>query len=273
MRLRPASPAFGELRYGKRIVAAAAVGAAALTGCATPTSAEQAPPAATAAPAPAPKPKAPETAKAPEKYPTHHNITATVFFLGEGESADNAYITNEETAWDSNPMKRFGGVDKINALRDGNSVITSFTPKHNPYYIALPASEFTETGPVPGARAKSPWAAEAAGMSDEESLFKGRWVRVERDGYKPVYAQWLDVGPDSADVPQDYGYVFGDDSQKPSNTFNLKAGIDLSPAAAGRLGFNDGGEQVSWSFVDRSDVPADDPALLYAPIDNRTHWE
>ena len=206
-----------------------------------------------------------------EKYPSH-TVMATIFGVDEEASADNAGISNQVTAWDSNPAKRFGGVDDLNN-RTKEGLPVDFTPKHNPYYFALPADEFNENGLIPGAREASPWNGEKVGSN--ESLFKSRWIKITREGIEePVYAQWLDTGPsDNPDETRDYSYVFGGSSATPQNTFGLKAGIDLSPAAAHVLGFSvkEGGAAVTWQFVDAEDVP-DGPWKDYPPIDNKTYW-
>lgn len=195
-----------------------------------------------------------------ERYPMHE-VTATIYYIGERESADNDYISNVPSAWDSDAAARFGGIDTPEGKLTRN-----FEPKHNPFYFALPASEFNEDGLIPGAREKSPWANES--VSDDESLFKGRWIKVKR-GEKTIYAQWHDVGPN---VKDDYGYVFG--TGEPKNTFKLKAGLDLSPDAAEALEFDyeKGGAKVTWQFVNEAQVPYG-AWKDFPPIDNKTYWE
>lgn len=209
----------------------------------------------------------------PEKYPIHKDITATIFWIGEPADESNDHISNVPTAWDTHADRRFGGFDGpahpngsiLDVPRNEHGIITSFKPDHNPYYFALPAAEFTGGPPLAQARASSPWANET--VSEGESLFKGRWAKIASED-QTIYAQWLDVGPNETD---DYPYVFGDGSQLPTNTYGLGAGIDLSPAAAISLGFNDGGHKVSWQFVDEVDVP-DGPWRQHEAIDNKTYW-
>jgi hypothetical protein len=211
----------------------------------------------------------PEVKKS-RQYPLHTEIMATVFHIGEEASAANANISNIPTSWDKNSVQRFGGVDDPSRrLKDGGPV--GFKPKHNTYYFALPANEFDENEPIEGAHEASPWADET--IDEGESLFKGRWIEVERGGTS-IYAQWVDCGPsDDPNGIRDYEYVFGDDDARPKNTFGLKAGLDLSPAAANALGFGieEGGAKVSWRFVEPADVP-DGPWKDYPPIDNQTFW-
>lgn len=217
------------------------------------------------------------TTRTPEaaKYPAH-NVVATVFYIGEEASDQNAGIDNISTEWESHAPTQFGGVDDPQArTADG---LPRKVPKENPFYFALPASEFDDNGPIKGAREASPWAAEASRLpqDDSQSLFKGRWVEVNRVGSnEKTYGQWLDTGPgDDAEAVRDYGYVFGDGEQRPRNQYGLKAGIDLSPTMAAQLGFDieSGSAEVTWHFVDDEDVP-DGPWNKYPAIDNKTHWE
>jgi hypothetical protein len=177
----------------------------------------------------------------------------TVPFFDEVMGEDNDFIS----AWDSNTAKSFCGIDSPKG-RD-------FTPKHNSFYFALPAKEFTEDGIVKGAREASPWANEISSLGEDESLFKGRWVRLESEG-REAYAQWHNVGPSQED---DYAYVFG--TKEPANTFGEQAGIDLSPDAANTLAI-DGSGAVTWNFVKDSEVP-EGPWSQHPPIDNKTLWE
>jgi hypothetical protein len=212
----------------------------------------------------------------PAKLNTVHTaITATLFWIGEPADDSNKQISNVPTAWDEDTILRYGGADgttKPDGLatdvpRDKNGIVTGFKPLFNPYYFALPATEYGNDGQVvEQARLRSPWAEEP--IADGYSRFKGRWIKVT-SGSKVIYAQWLDVGPNEE---QDYDYVFGDGSQRPKNTFGLKAGLDLSPAAAITLGFNDGSKQVSWQFVDAGSVP-DGPWKQYPAIDNKIYWQ
>lgn len=207
----------------------------------------------------------PEAGPQAEKYIAHKDITATVYWIGEGETADSGYIANKESAWSSNAVQDFGGVDSPEGR--------NFTPEHNPFYIALPAAEFDENGVQPGAYESSPWKDEVSTTESGESLFKGRWVKImSKDTGVTVYAQWQDIGPCASEQPEcvtDYGYVFG--TQKPINTFGQKAGIDVSPSVAAALGdMMDGSATVTWEFTDK--VP-NGPWTEFPALDNRTHWE
>lgn len=194
------------------------------------------------------------------EYPWHRDIVATVFWVGEGATVDNDFITNAESAWVTDWAGEFGGIDDPdNRNPDNPNYPAGFIPKQNPFYFALPAAEYDENGLIPGAREASPWGDESPSNG---SLFKNRWVEVVRrlpDGkdYR-CYAQWEDVGPAGQDGSvQQYDYVFG--TGEVDNTFGLGAGIDLSPACAINLGMdknvsNQSGV-VDWRFIDLEDVP------------------
>lgn len=208
------------------------------------------------------------------KYPKH-KVVATVFYVGEPASGANAGIDNISTEWETDARDCFGGLDDPwKRTPDG---LPHFAPKENPFYLALPASEVDDNGPIKGAREASPWASEAKNLPDDDSqsLFKGRWVEVSSvNGGRKVYGQWLDTGPgDNPEAVRDYNYVFGDGSQQPKNQYGLKAGIDLSPAMAFQLGFGikEGSAEVVWRFVDQTDVP-DGLWTKYPAITPATHW-
>jgi hypothetical protein len=80
-------------------------------------------------------------------------------------------------------------------------------------------------------------------------LTRNRWIEVRYKG-KSCYAQWQDVGPHGED---DFDWVFGS-AAKPKNRNGMKAGLDISPAAAQYLGIKDSAH-TEWRFVDAADVP------------------
>ena len=84
---------------------------------------------------------------------------------------------------------------------------------------------------------------------------KNRWVKIRMNG-KECYGQIEDAGPGQY---EDKAYVFGNDDARPKNKEFNGAGMDVSPALNGCLGFKelDGeDDKVDWQFVDRKDVPA-----------------
>jgi|GEM_PF-459838 hypothetical protein len=183
-------------------------------------------------------------------YPIHKEITATMFWAGEGADSENAYISNAPSAWDKRWATNYGGMDDPDD-RAGYQP-ASFTPAENPFYFALPYNDIGRNGyRKEDADSIVPWYYENQDYVLNNkilSVCKNRWIRV-RKGKKIVYAQWEDVGPFRDD---DYDYVFGD--SPPSNGRNNRAGLDLSPAAADYLELNDIAE-VEWRFVDAKSVP------------------
>ncbi|MDD2871629.1 MAG: hypothetical protein PHS49_06610 [Candidatus Gracilibacteria bacterium] len=161
-------------------------------------------------------------------YYTHSNISASVFWVGEGADASNAYISNAMSAWDGKWEQHF---------KEGSE---------NLFYVALPYNDFDENGNRRTNAKNIPWYDN--NIKSNESVVKNRWIKVEFNG-KTAYGQWEDVGPL---LENDFDYVFG--TGKPKNTFGLKAGIDLSPELANEIGL-DGSGNVNWSFVDESCVP------------------
>lgn len=174
--------------------------------------------------------------------PVRKSVMTTVFWVGEGSTAENGYISNVQSYWDEYWGESFGGVDDPED-RCGYAPC-AFTPKENPFYIALPYTEFNKTGTAYKESAKSiPWFGK-----DNLPLLKNRWVEVVYRG-KTCYGQWQDVGPFLED---DFAYVFG--TEKPRNTFGVRAGLDISPALWDCLGMQDNAF-TSWRFVDAEEVP------------------
>jgi hypothetical protein len=175
-------------------------------------------------------------------YRLHENITATVFWAGEGADSSNDYIHNRASAWMSDWVTAYGGIDDPEK-RCGYRPC-GFTPKENPFYFALPFNDYNENGLRPEADLqKIPWY--TGSIPENTSIIKNRWIEV-RYGDRVAYAQWEDVGPFGED---DASYVFG--TARPAEP---RAGLDLSPALANYLRL-DGRGVVSWRFVESGDVP------------------
>jgi hypothetical protein len=177
--------------------------------------------------------------------PVHTGITATVFWVGEAATAENAYIPNNASAWDSQWQSHFGGVDTPENRQKDGKWPAGFTPKENPFYAALPYKEFDENGTVRPDAARIPWYSATEPPHKGHSILKNHWVKVAYGG-RVAYTQWEDVGPMNID---DSSYVFGTSPPK----FAL-SGIDLSPATAHYLGI-DGKAVVSWQFADETAIP------------------
>lgn len=187
----------------------------------------------------------------PTTHPTHTNITATVFWVGEpignGSSENNAV-----SAWDDAWQKHFGCFD--NPEKRTGYFPTGCTPKENPFYLDLPYNDFTNDGDrKPTALQIVPWAKEKA-WGENESLMKNRWVKITK-GSETCYGQLQDAGPYEYD---DARYVFGTKDERPKSTEANNAGMDVSPALRDCLkfeGINNDENTVSWQFVKERDVP------------------
>jgi hypothetical protein len=172
------------------------------------------------------------------------NIVATTFWIGEPTSSGGP--SNTGSAWDSGWMAHYGGSDsptqRVDFLPNG------FTPRQNPFYIALPYSDVSHGHTKPEAARIIPWY-KSSFSQNGRSILKDRWVAIRR-GARICYAQWEDAGPFRTDHWQ---YVFG--NERPLSNQNHDAGIDLSPAVRDFLNIG-GMDAVDWKFVEFSDVPA-----------------
>ncbi len=166
----------------------------------------------------------------------------TVFWVGEGATPDSGYIDNYGSYWDANWMKHFGGVDTPHKRKGYHPA--RFTPKQNPFYVALPFAEVDEDGKLKPIAKKIP----GFGVT-KEPLTRNRWVEIRYRG-KSCFAQWQDVGPSETG---DFDWVFGS-AKKPKNRQGLKAGLDISPATAQYLGIEDS-DRTEWRFVEAANVP------------------
>lgn len=176
-------------------------------------------------------------------YPAHHDITATVFWVGESADPSNKFIHNRSSAWVEDWVGAYSGVDDP-SNRCGHRPC-GFIPKENPFYFALPYNDLDENGTRKETAKNVPWY-DTVQKTEGESILKNRWVKIAHDDIT-AYAQWEDVGPFGED---DFEYVFGD-----KQPMAPEAGIDLSPATAALLQVN-GRSNVAWQFVNESDVPA-----------------
>ncbi|HET8575124.1 MAG TPA: hypothetical protein VFM02_03065 [Candidatus Paceibacterota bacterium] len=176
----------------------------------------------------------------------YKKATTTVFWVGEGATSDNDYISNTESAWDEHWAEHYGGVDSPNN-RCG-SFPCGFVPKENPFYAALPYDDWDDNGDQRPNAKLIPWY--SPDFPKDHSLMKNHWIEI-RQGQYTCYAQIEDVGPYEEN---DFGYVFGN-NPTPKNQIDLKAGLDVSPAVRDCLHIQDGSAQTYWRFVDANDVP------------------
>lgn len=200
-------------------------------------------------------PTLPPTTTAPStfSYPWHDNVLATQFFIGENGLKGT-------TAWDCHAVTHYGGVDSPFGRKN---YLPTFTPKENPFYLALP---YTDIGDAGAHKKDIPWYDAKLDTGENYSFVKNRWVQVKR-GDKVCYGQWEDsLTPDILDPttgkrigygkPNHFDYVFG---SAPAT----HPGIDVSPALSDCLGMDDPSDTqfghsdglVSWKFVSDTEVP------------------
>ena len=180
------------------------------------------------------------------QYSWKTNIVTTTFWVGEKPTANNP-VPNLASSWDANWTKNYGGYDDPNPERRRDSIPLNFTPRQNPFYVALPYNDKAREGHRPEAQTVVPWFKEAY-QGPGISTCKGRWIAI-RKGTKTVYAQWEDAGPFRTDHWQ---YVFG--NERPKANLNKGAGLDVSPAVRDSLGMQDT-DVTDWKFVEFKDVP------------------
>lgn len=180
------------------------------------------------------------------RYPWKRQIVTTVFWVGEHPSANNP-VPNYKSSWDASWAKNFGGYDDPDPARRRNFLPVRFTPRQNPFYVALPYNDVTRGTTKPESRRVIPWFKQAFERPGK-SVCKGRWIAIKR-GNRICYAQWEDCGPFRTDHWQ---YVFGNERPRPN--LNQGAGLDISPAVRDYLGM--GNKDVcDWKFVEARDVP------------------
>ena len=181
------------------------------------------------------------------KYPWHLGTTATIFWVGEKPTPRNP-TPNNKSSWDVNWQKNYGGYDNPDPLARNGYLPKAFTPKLNPFYIALPYNDvISHRAHKPEASKVIPWF-KRYNPSPGKTVCRGRWVEMARNG-KVCYAQWEDCGPFST---TNWEFVFK--NKKPKNEKNSGAGIDVSPAVRDYFGLKSG-EKLHWRFVEFVDVP------------------
>jgi hypothetical protein len=182
-----------------------------------------------------------------DRYPWKKGIVTTTFWVGERPTKNNP-VPNHMSSWDMDWAKNYGGTDTPDAAQRVNFIPAKFTPKQNPFYVALPYNDLTRNGYKPEASKVIPWFKEGPQEGSKKSVCKGRWIAVKFKD-RVVYAQWEDAGPFRTDHHE---YVFGNERPKPN--LNKGAGLDVSPAVRDYLGMNDT-DVTDWKFVDFDEVP------------------
>lgn len=210
-------------------------------------------------------------------YPTHTNITSTTFWVGEIFDPNASDGSQMLSTYDEQWYAHYGGCDGVNNGTGVKKCQTErrtatngyyplhMTPRENPYYLDLPFDDLNDRTGFRTRATVIPWANDSgyAGHARDSnfSYMKNRWVRLERNGHV-CYGQIEDAGPGQY---HDTTYVFGTTDARPVNRRYGAAGMDVSPALTGCLGFSelDGiTKGVSWRFVDRVDVPDGPWAIL-----------
>lgn len=193
------------------------------------------------------------------QYPWRNAIVTTTFWIGEKPTVNNP-VPNHKSCWDPRWAENYGGTDSPRkAERVSGFIPRDFTPRQNPFYVALPYNDMTSKGHKAEAAQVIPWYKKEF-QSNDKSVCKGRWIAIRR-GDKVCYAQWEDAGPFRTDHA---GYVFG--NERPLPNLNNAAGLDVSPAVRDFLGMDDT-DVTDWKFVEFADVP-EGPWATYG--DNNT---
>jgi hypothetical protein len=216
----------------------------------------------------APPPPGPPDASADSPYPWHTGIVATTFWVGEVFDPTASDGSQVYSTYDSLWMEHYGGCDGTTASggceTEARTAANGYfpleiTPLENPFYLDLPFDDINDPAAFARRDTVVPWAGEApyAEHSGDQgfSFLKNRWVELGHGG-ATCFAQIQDAGPGEYD---DAEYVFGSADERPLNDRYGGAGMDVSPAVVGCLGFDElNGEQagVSWRFVEESAVPA-----------------
>lgn len=201
------------------------------------------------------------------QYPWHTNIVATTFWVGEILDPSAPDGSQTVSTYDANWQANYGGCDGViedgvcrTERRDASNGFfpTKMTPRQNPFYLDLPFDDIHDPTAFAMRAKVVPWADDPGyrGRADDPtfSFMKNRWVELRKDG-KTCYGQIQDAGPA---VYDDAAYVFGNDDRRPANSRFNGAGLDVSPALNGCLGFSqlDGqNDRLDWRFVDAADVP------------------
>jgi len=181
------------------------------------------------------------------RFPWKTNIVTTVFWVGERPTANNP-TPNHASSWDANWARNFGGYDNPDPDHRRNFIPVAFTPRQNPFYIALPYNDVTRGTTKPESRLVIPWF-KSAFQREGLSVCRDRWVAVRNRDGKVGYGQWSDCGPFRTDHWQ---YVFGNERPRPN--LNNGAGLDVSPALRDYLGLR-GTDITDWKFVEAHEVP------------------
>lgn len=227
-------------------------------------------------------------------YPLHTRIVSTTFWVGEifrPKLPDGSQVCS---TYDSQWAYHWSGVDKgvipqhaiacPGSIKGGCDGITDASatkcdtekrtaanhyfpsngpkPKENPFYLDLPYDDVNDPIGYANRCRNIPWANEPryAGHCTDRSFsyMKNFWVEIAGPNGGTCYGQIEDAGPSHGNLYHDANYVFGDNDARPVQTHFNNAGMDVSPALNGCLGFaalNGDHDHVTWRFVDSASVP------------------
>ena len=228
-------------------------------------------------------------------YPAHTNIVSTTFWVGEifdpnlpdGSQVCSTYDSQWAFNWSGVnkgkvpatasgcPGSIKGGCDgatntsggicntEARTVANGYFPNSGFQPKENPFYLDVPYDDLNDPIGYKDRCTVIPWAndpAYAGHCTDTSfSYMKNRWVKITGPNGYVCYGQNEDAGPSHGSLYHDEKYVFGDKNSRPVQTLFNNAGIDVSPALNGCLGYReqDGeSDHITWQFVDTADVPS-----------------
>lgn len=226
-------------------------------------------------------------------YPLHTGIIATTFWVGEvfnATAADGSQVCSTYDAqwalhWSgkNNGAVAPAGTDCAGSILGGCDGVpagtgTAFTcatqvrtaangyfptssqvtPLENPFYLDLPFDDINDSTAYAQRGTVVPWRNDPgyAGNATNPnfSYMKNRWVKIIK-GSRVCYGQNQDAGPGQY---HDATYVFGTTNARPANTDFNNAGMDVSPALNGCLGFAElDGENdlIDWQWIEFADVP------------------
>ncbi|CAN5571490.1 hypothetical protein BH10ACT11_BH10ACT11_20230 [soil metagenome] len=225
-------------------------------------------------------------------YPKHSKIVATTFWVGElfnrsladGSQVCSTYDRNWAFHWSGVNDGRvphgaagcaraiIGGCDGVpgrhhRCRTERRKGFNGFFPTHadpreNPFYLDLPYDDINDRVGFRERCKVIPWADRGRyrGHCNDHgfSYMKNRWVRIAGPNGRACYGQIEDAGPSHGSLYHDRRYVFGRGDHQPVQGHFNNAGMDVSPALNGCLGFRslDGDQDlVGWRFVDQRDVP------------------
>lgn len=202
------------------------------------------------------------------RYPLHRAIVSTTFWVGEIFDTTASDGSQVFSTYDRLWLAHYGGCDgrmrgsvcETERRRADNGYFPrSMTPRENPFYLDLPFDDLNNSAAFRARAQVVPWAQDPgyAGHARDHrfSYMKNRWVKLTGPNRHTCYGQIEDAGPG---LYNDSRYVFGQHNARPANRRYNHAGMDVSPALNGCLGFaelNGERDNVSWRFVERVAVP------------------